>query len=283
MARLGDILGPSWALLGPSWPSWRPSWTSWRPLEPSLGPLRAVLGASGAVLGPLWGLLERSWGHLGGLLGALEGLLGPSWRRSVKRGGVLPFGPPLGGHDPREGCQKMTLPMSEKAPSDTSRHPPSRSRGGGRGRGKPLPEGEEGVVEEGRGLALDHLSPRGLVGLFRTLLGNTSHRALAGHWPASARRVLTAHSPASDATLHYAPLLLPLLLRGGAGAACSASRGRCRVPGSLFVLDHCRPPEAAVGPRSRKKKPPGTRDLRLSSGFFFMRLEAQLRIIFDSS
>ena len=41
--------------------------------------------------------------------------------------------------------------------------------------------------------------------LSSTLLGKTSHRALAGHSPASARRVLTAHSPASDATLHYAP------------------------------------------------------------------------------
>ena len=29
---------------------------------------------------------------------------------------------------------------------------------------KPLPEGEEGVVEEGRIISLDHLSPRGLVG-----------------------------------------------------------------------------------------------------------------------
>ena len=34
---------------------------------------------------------------------------------------------------------------------------------------KPLPEGEEGVVEEGRGLALDHLSPRGLVGFLHSL------------------------------------------------------------------------------------------------------------------
>ena len=44
----------------------------------------------------------------------------------------------------------------------------------GRGRGclliggsdKPLPEGEEGVVEEGRKISLDRLSPKGLAGFF---------------------------------------------------------------------------------------------------------------------
>ena len=41
-------------------------------------------------------------------------------------------------------------------------------------------------------------SPRPLL-LFSAVLGKTSLRALAGHSPASARRVLTAHSPASDA------------------------------------------------------------------------------------
>ena len=33
------------------------------------------------------------------------------------------------------------------------------------GRGKPLPEGEEGVVEEERGISLDRLSPKGLAGI----------------------------------------------------------------------------------------------------------------------
>ena len=150
---LGNLLGRLGGPLGSSWPSWAILRLSW-----------AVLGASWAVLETSWGHLGISWGPLGGLLGALEGLLGPSWRVSIKRWGVLDVAPPLGGHDPCEGCQKMALPRSEKGPSDTSRHPPSKSRGGGRGRGKPLPEGEEGVVEEGRGIALDHLSPRGLVG-----------------------------------------------------------------------------------------------------------------------
>ena len=37
----------------------------------------------------------------------------------------------------------------------------SKPRRAGRGRGKPLPEGEEGVLEEGRKISLDHLRPKG--------------------------------------------------------------------------------------------------------------------------
>eukprot|EP00959_Pyramimonas_sp_CCMP1952_P079965 1671740-Pyramimonas_sp.AAC.1 len=46
-------------------------------------------------MGPSWGSLGLSWGSLGVLLGAMERLLGPSWRPSIKGGGVLTFGPPL--------------------------------------------------------------------------------------------------------------------------------------------------------------------------------------------
>ena len=34
---------------------------------------------------------------------------------------------------------------------------------------KPLPEGEEGVLEEGRKISLDRLSPKGLAGLRRDM------------------------------------------------------------------------------------------------------------------
>ena len=107
---LGLLGGGSWdplgALLG----------LSWGPLGSPGGPLWAILEAIDQKRGgptvppPLWGpqnrLLGRSWDPLGGFLGALEGLLGPSWRLSIKRWGFLYVGPPLGGHDPREGCQK---------------------------------------------------------------------------------------------------------------------------------------------------------------------------------
>ena len=53
--------------------------------------------------------------------------------------------------------------MGEQVPSDTSRTPPSRSRG----RGKPLPEGEEGGLEEET--LSTTLRPKGLVGLRRCL------------------------------------------------------------------------------------------------------------------
>ena len=51
--------------------------------------------------------------------------------------------------------------MGEKVPSDTSRPPPSRSRGGVRGRGKPFPEGEEGGSKR---KFSKPPTPRGLVG-----------------------------------------------------------------------------------------------------------------------
>ena len=60
--HLGALLGPFWELLESSWRS-----------------LGALLGAFGALLG-------LSWGPLGGPLGAL---FGPSWRISIKKGGVL--------------------------------------------------------------------------------------------------------------------------------------------------------------------------------------------------
>eukprot|EP00959_Pyramimonas_sp_CCMP1952_P386247 8095125-Pyramimonas_sp.AAC.1 len=59
---------------------------------------------------------------------------------------------PLGAID---GCLVRSAP---------SREPPSRPKGGGVGRGKPAPEGEEGVVEEETGTSLDRLSPKGLAG-----------------------------------------------------------------------------------------------------------------------
>ena len=39
--------------------------------------------------------------------------------------------------------------------------PPTWALGRGKGRGKPLPEGEEGVLEAGRKISLDRLRPEG--------------------------------------------------------------------------------------------------------------------------
>ena len=54
--------------------------------------------------------------------------------------------------------------MDQKGPSDTSRGAPSRSRGGGKGRGTPLPEGEEGVFGRGKKDIVRPPAPRGLAG-----------------------------------------------------------------------------------------------------------------------
>ena len=108
------------------------------------------------------GPLGRSVGPPGGLLGALEGLLRPSWRLSIKGGGVLYVTPPSGATILVRGVAKMALPTAEIGRSNPSRNPPSRSRGGGRGRVNPSPKGKMGRWKRG---SLRPPTPRGLVGL----------------------------------------------------------------------------------------------------------------------
>ena len=64
-------------------------------------------------------------------------------------------------HRKNDGKKKGTMIAKklEKVPATTSYRGGPGSRGGGRGRGKPFPEGEEGVV--GSTGPLNHLSPEG--------------------------------------------------------------------------------------------------------------------------
>ena len=84
-----------------------------------------------SYLEPCWDILS----DLGGNLGLSEVLLEPSWAI-----------------------------LDAPTTSETPRPGPGEGVGG---RGKPFPEGEEGVVEEERKISLDRLSPKGLAGFFK--------------------------------------------------------------------------------------------------------------------
>ena len=71
------------------------------------------------------------------------------------------------------------------------RNPPSRSRGWGRGKGKPLPEGEERGLEEGKRGLLNHSRPKGLVGL-QDALPHASH--MYEKWRQSGAKSTSVHA-----------------------------------------------------------------------------------------
>ena len=175
----------SWSRLGPSWTL--------------LGPLGGLLGASwrplGGLLGPLGALLGRSWGALGSLRGALGAILEEIYQR---RGGCL-LAPPL------QSASSRLLGPPERPKSfqnlgkinvlcflafsllelswaildvPTTRETPRPGQWGGvRGGVNPSPKGKKGV---GRGNSLDHLRPKGLVGLILLDLRWSKARASFG-------------------------------------------------------------------------------------------------------
>ena len=170
----------SWSRLGPSWTL--------------LGPLGGLLGASwrplGRLLGPLGALLGRSWGALGSLRGALGAILEEIYQRR----GEPQLAPPL-----QSPSNRIKRPKSFKnlrkinvlcflafsllelswaiLDVPTTRETPRPGQWGGvRGGVNPSPKGKKGV---GRGSALDHLRPKGLVGLARLPATDTSSRMYA--------------------------------------------------------------------------------------------------------
>ena len=148
-------------------------------LGASQGPLGGSLGALGGFLGASWGplgaLLGRSWGALGSLRGALGAILEEIYQRR----GEPQLAPPL-----QSPSNRIKRPKSFKnlrkinvlcflafsllelswaildVPTTRDRPRPGQW-GGVRGGVNPSPKGKKGV---GRGNALDHLRPKGLVG-----------------------------------------------------------------------------------------------------------------------
>ena len=93
---------------------------------------------------------------------------------------------------------------------------------------KPLPEGEEGVVEEGRKISLDRLSPKGLAGIFSKMCV-----------PAWARRMFFLREIVAKRLAHCFSMRGPAVLS-------TPSRGPGFHPGSLIDGRGAqkRPPEA---------------------------------------
>ena len=94
--------------------------------------------------------------------------------------------------------------------SDPSRNPASRFRGGGRGKGKPLPEGEERGLE-GRGWELNHSRPKGLVGFCPELMDSTQDpKAPTQKEPTSIPLAFCLPLPSN--TIYISPALSPPVL-----------------------------------------------------------------------
>ena len=138
-------------------------------MEASWAPLGASWGSLGALLRCSWEPSERSWGHLGGDLSKKGGLL-------ISLAPLECLESPLGLPKRPKSFQNLKkinvccfLAFSLLEPSwaildvPTTRETPRPGQWGGvRGGVIPSPKGKKGV---GRGNSLDHLRPKGLVGL----------------------------------------------------------------------------------------------------------------------